>query len=223
MPTDIPIRYNSYSAWSAPAASNATAAAFAAAFPAAVYEPAAPAGFVYNATQVTFSAIAAGTTSKPGFQLVIDSTSGPTVQYHGLPAPAVMFLPEDGNAVKLGNGSMVATVGVWFAADAPQNVSAPGLHCCNVSVVLFRSDDDGLNWQYTSTIATPATFRAHGSDEGPNENGTLHVGCLLGWCIFVSKLRSRRDRDRRWWSCQCLRSGVLFVLVFFLNQRGSYS
>ena len=67
----------------------------------------------------------------------------------------------------------VATVGVWFARDAPTNVSSPDVRCCNDSVVVFHSDDasHGLEWRYVSTIAGPRRFA--GGDEGPNENALL--------------------------------------------------
>ena len=47
------------------------------------------------------------------------SSDGPAVRYTGLPAAAVQFIPGDGNTVRLKNGTWVATVGVWFAKDAP--------------------------------------------------------------------------------------------------------
>jgi hypothetical protein len=97
------------------------------------------------------------------------------VQFHGLPAAAVEFLPSDGNVVRLSNGTWVSTVSVWFAKDAPQNITDPALHCCNVSVTIFASSDSdaGTRWRYVSTVATPAEFRAAGGDEGPNENALL--------------------------------------------------
>ena len=58
------------------------------------------------------------------------------------------------------------------------NVSIPGVRCCNVSVVVFRSDDSshGLEWQYVATVAGPQRFIG---GEGPNENALVAIALKL--------------------------------------------
>jgi len=139
-----------------------------------VYEPAAPANFTYSGPLTTYSAAAPPRTD-PHAQPVFTASEGPTVRWHGLPEAAVEFIPGDGNIVRLANGTWIASVGMWFAKDAPTNVSLPTVKCCNDSVAIFRSDDKqfGLDWHYVGMVGTPTTFQAEGGDEGPNENALL--------------------------------------------------
>jgi hypothetical protein len=135
-----------------------------------VYEPSASQGHVFVGKKVILSVDTSSqgdnNRKPPVFRV---NEQGPAVRYHGLPGAAVEFIPGDGNVVRLANGTWVATVSVWFQKDAPSNVSAPGVKCCNVSVTVFSSDDAsaGSDWQYVGTVATPQQFRSAGGDEGP--------------------------------------------------------
>ena len=163
----IPTVYQNLGGW--PPSSGLPLAYAAVSLP-ATYEPPAPANFTYTGTRITLSAKFCSANESD--DAVFHTSTGPVgaVRYTGLPAAAVQFLPGDGNVVRLENGTWISTVSVWFARDAPMNLSDPHIKCCNVSVTIFRSDDSsaGYVWEYVATVATPQKFRSAGGDEGPN-------------------------------------------------------
>jgi hypothetical protein len=168
---DVYVGIDSYAAYPASYDATGRPTSYAAYVGPVVYASPAPAGHTYTGHLHYLSADQVYYTGPSTFH----SSVGPPVQFQGLPAAAVQFIPGDGNVVRLANGTWLSTVSVWFARDAPQNMTDPNLKCCNVSVTVFASSDEeaGLTWRYVTTVATPAAFRNAGGDEGPNENALV--------------------------------------------------
>ena len=84
---------------------------------------------------------------------------------------------DSGGVTFLGGTSYMATIWVWYS-DIPLNVNH-GNPCCNGSVVAYISNDNGLNWNFQSEIASKQSIneKSQGkwslSQEGPNENDVV--------------------------------------------------
>mmetsp|Transcript_64318 Transcript_64318/g.140021 ORF Transcript_64318/g.140021 Transcript_64318/m.140021 type:complete len:324 (-) Transcript_64318:320-1291(-) len=134
------------------------------------------------ATNFTFNASTVWTATGTGIHSVPEE--GRPVHWVGLPFQTLLFSIESGGVTALPDGTLIATVVTWPAPSppSPSPYPTPPGPCCNGTVVVYASTDQGMTWQFRAVVADKASV---GTEEGPNENNivTLKDGKTL-WLII---------------------------------------
>eukprot|EP00041_Stephanoeca_diplocostata_P013864 m.247244 g.247244 ORF g.247244 m.247244 type:complete len:413 (+) comp19493_c0_seq1:117-1355(+) len=107
-------------------------------------------------------------TSETTGELEIRSSSK-NITWNAAPYVLGLFAPASGGVTRV-PGGLLATPWVWHS-DVP--IEDPGAHCCNGSLLAYVSEDNGITWNYRSTIASGQNFGGFQSLEGPNENDVV--------------------------------------------------
>ena len=81
-----------------------------------------------------------------------------------------------GGPIRLGDGSLLGTIGVFWSADDPLSPTPDGpMH--RMSIVAVHSTDDGFSWQYKGAVANASGAGGYPTSIfGPDENDIAVLG-----------------------------------------------
>jgi hypothetical protein len=102
-----------------------------------------------------------------------DTATRSQAHWEAPPYEVIMFNLGSGGVTALDSSGLnyLATAAVRYGTEELPGPTHRG-HCCNNTVLVYRTSDGGRHWKYHSTIASKQSINAAGfpSQEGPNEN-----------------------------------------------------